>query len=337
MNRPSSPAATSAHQPEPGLSAPRRAGLRDAAHRLGAKPEVAERFSETGQLSVHGKVLVVAPLDRRAQGAWLAALMFDAPAGVDESAWVDALLLANGQAIAAGDLAFALEGDRKATLMARLPGGLPDGPVLAACFEGMFWQVQAVIDALTTIAKARKPAPSSTHVGQVRMRTGAPGHAHDERGRPASGQAPSITAAHRPRDSSWDEALTLPPAAQVYLASVAAALGQTDDAAQDAARRGSLVLDKQTLSLACDLDGQTLIIAAPLDDPAFGDLLRRTAALTANAHLLLGAGLVLARTLSGPALMCRWSMDTLSPEQCAAWLRYVAFAAAAPVRVATAP
>ena len=99
-----------------------QAALNDAALALGVPEPDARHFARTGEMQVDDVWLLLQPLDRDPQGAWVAMVQRPRPAGVDEPAWLDTLLQANAQTLLAEDAAFALADNGDAVLLQRLRG-----------------------------------------------------------------------------------------------------------------------------------------------------------------------------------------------------------------------
>lgn len=118
------------------LSPKRQHCLKDAATLLGAPAEVAQQFADIGATAIEGFAFHVLPMGL-AGGSWLACVQFARPPEVSEPVWLDALLVANGQAMLVDDMAFSLEANGDGVLLMTLPPDLEDGRFLAARLEGM--------------------------------------------------------------------------------------------------------------------------------------------------------------------------------------------------------
>lgn len=125
------------------LSPKRQHCLKDAATLLGAPAEVAQQFADIGATAIEGFAFHVLPMGP-ADGAWLASVQFPRPPEVSEPVWLDALLVANGQAMLVDDMAFSLEENGDGVLLMRLPPELDDGRFLAARLEGMLSMCRGV-------------------------------------------------------------------------------------------------------------------------------------------------------------------------------------------------
>jgi len=89
-----------------------------------------------------------------ADGPWLASAQFARPPEVSEPVWLDALLVANGQAMLVDDMAFSLEENGDGVLLMPLPPDLEDGRFLAARLEGMLSLCRGVCAGAVACAQA---------------------------------------------------------------------------------------------------------------------------------------------------------------------------------------
>ncbi|MDR7149972.1 hypothetical protein J2W49_001927 [Hydrogenophaga palleronii] len=111
-------------------------------------------------------------------------------------------------------------------------------------------------------------------------------------------------------------------------------LGASPAQAAEAARTGVIELESRSIAVAPTPDEDVLVLSTALPADWFDTPERRTAALRACTALLLQAGVAYGRTLTGPALMCRWSLAMADAGLFAGWLRQ--FAAMANMLVAGA-
>ncbi len=125
------------------LSPLRRQCLKDAAQSLGADEAMTRDFAESGAIVLGGFPVLVLPGGPGAE-RWLAAMLAPRPAGVPDAVWIDALLLANGQAMLGHDWSFGLEDNGDGVLLTPLPADLLDADLLAARLDGMAALCEAV-------------------------------------------------------------------------------------------------------------------------------------------------------------------------------------------------
>ena len=121
----------------------RRQCLRQAACLLGASDEMASSFEAEGVIVMEGFPLHMISMVR-GDGPWVACMKLPRPEGVNEAAWSDSLLVANGLTMMAEDWAFGLEEDGDGVLLMLLPGDLWDARLLAARLEGMLSMCRSV-------------------------------------------------------------------------------------------------------------------------------------------------------------------------------------------------
>lgn len=120
-----------------------QAALHDAALALGVPAHDAWHFARTGQMPVGDAWLLLQPLERHPQSAWVAVVQRPRPAGVDEPAWLDTLLQANAQTLLAEDAAFALADNGDTVLLQRLRGAA-NAVLLSADLYGALLLSQSV-------------------------------------------------------------------------------------------------------------------------------------------------------------------------------------------------
>jgi hypothetical protein len=118
------------------------------------------------------------------------------------------------------------------------------------------------------------------------------------------------------------------------LREAATRLGAPPAQAAEAARTGVIELESRSIAVVPSPDEDFLLLSTALPADWFDTPERRTAALRACIALLLQAGVAYGRTLTGPALMCHWSLAMEEAGVFAAWLRQ--FAAMANMLVAGA-
>lgn len=127
--------------------------LKEAALLLGAPAKVAQQFADSGAITMEGYALHVPPTGP-ADEPWLAYIGFARPAAVNEAVWLDALLVANGQAMLVDDMAFSLEETGGGVLLMPLPPDLDDAHFLAARLEGLLALCRAVCAGAVACADA---------------------------------------------------------------------------------------------------------------------------------------------------------------------------------------
>ena len=266
---------------------------REAALRLGASPEVARHFGETGLIELAGQPLSLHPLHDEPTGPWLAVTRAARPAAVDEAAWCDALLLATGQALVATHAAFGLNDDGEAVLILRTAAGHAHPDLLAVELAGLLQLRQALLEGVTARAGAAATATTATTAAAA-----------------ADVDAPLLEAPER------------------VLVRVHEALLQAGLPAADAlagARSGSFTLDGVSIGLACEDGTDTLVLVSDLGAEALDTLERRRLALQANTTLMVFAGVAVARERGRARLMSRCPVDGRSAadfaDGFAAWLR----------------
>ncbi|ABM31067.1 hypothetical protein QRO08_22635 [Paracidovorax citrulli] len=96
------------------------------------------------------------------------------------------------------------------------------------------------------------------------------------------------------------------PALQALVCDAALVLGASAGQAQEAARTGRLELERHTVAVTADAGEETLLLSVDLGPSYLAEPGRAQAALVANMHLFVKAGVTFARGLAGPVLVGRW-------------------------------
>ncbi len=96
------------------------------------------------------------------------------------------------------------------------------------------------------------------------------------------------------------------PALQALVCDAALVLGAGAGQAQEAARTGRFELERHTVAVTPDAREETLLLSVDLGPDYLADPDRAQAALLANMHLFVKAGVVFARGPAGPVLVGRW-------------------------------
>lgn len=92
---------------------------------------------------------------------------------------------------------------------------------------------------------------------------------------------------------------------QALVRDAALVLGASAPQARDAARTLRLELERHTVAVVADEGGQALLLCIDLGAGYFSEPARARAALVANLHLFVGAGMAFALGAAGPVLMLR--------------------------------
>ena len=306
--RPPSPA----RSPADGLNAV-QAWRCEAALCLGADAAVARQFGETGLLVLDDRPLSLQPMSEEPTGAWIASARAARPSSVNEAQWCDALLLASSQSLLATHTAFGLAQDGDAVLILRTPAGLDDPALLGAEVAGLLALRRAVVEGL----KAQLPQ-------DVLDQIEASIEAGDEPPRASLPPDPGAQEFEAPED-----VLVMVHAAMLHL-------GRTAAQALAVSRSGSLEIDGRHIGLACDVDGENLVVCADLGRRVLDTPAQRRAAALANTELMAFVGMAVVRERGQARLMTRWHLPGQSAENFAGWLRDVARLASAIVQRHTA-
>ncbi len=276
---------------------------REAALRLGAGPDVARHFGETGLIELDEQPLSLHPLNDEPTGPWLAVTRAARPAAVAQEAWCDALLLATAQTLVASHAAFGLNDDGEAVLILRTAAGHEHPDLLAVEVAGLLQLRQALLEGVQ--APAAAPV---IHTGAVEAAPGVGDGGGDGGGGDAG--APFLEAPER------------------VLVRVHEALLQAGLPAEEAlagARSGAFTLDGLAIGLACEEETDTLVVVADLGAEALDTPEQRQLALQANTTLMVFAGVAVARERGRARLMSRCPVDGRSAvdfaDDFAAWLR----------------
>lgn len=139
------------------LSSTRRDSLKGAARILGADAASAEAFGSTGTAVFSQVPLAIHALSRRPDGPWVAIAQVARPEVIDASAWCDALLLANAQAMLLADVAFGLEDNGDAVLLMKMSLDDEHPALLAARLEGMAALCNSVVEGASLVSAAARP------------------------------------------------------------------------------------------------------------------------------------------------------------------------------------
>ncbi len=118
-----------------------------------------------------------------------------------------------------------------------------------------------------------------------------------------------------------EQELEAPPLVLALWRDAAAALGATPAQAAEAARTGVIELESRDVLAAYSAVDDALVLSTALPEGWLDDEAVRRHALRAVVPLMTRCGVTIARTLSGPALLCRWSASQRSASALAAWLR----------------
>jgi hypothetical protein len=286
--------------PAAGLNAV-QAWRRDAALTLGADDAVARQFGETGMLVLDDQPLSLQPMSDEPTGAWIVSARAGRPAGIGEPQWCDALLLASSQSMIVTHAAFGLAEDGDAVLIVRTPPGLDHPALLGAEVAGLLALRRAIVEGV----KAQLPPDVQE---QIRAGMGA------------DGESPQAREPENPGAQQFEA----PEAVLVMVHGAMLHLGRTAAQALAAARSGSIEIDGRTIGLACDVDGENLVVVADLGPGVLGTASRRRAAAIANTELMAFIGMAVVRERGQARLMARWRLQGQSAENFAGWLRDVA-------------
>jgi hypothetical protein len=282
--------------PGDGLN-PVQAWRRDAALTLGANDAVARQFGETGMLLLDDRPLSLQPMSDEPTGAWIASARAERPAGIGEPQWCDALLLASSQSMIVTHAAFGLAEDGDAVLIVRTPPGLDHPALLGAEVAGLLALRRAVVEGVKT------PLPPEVQEQiQAGMEAPAPFH-------PREAPNPNAREFEAPED-----VLVMVHGAMLHL-------GRTAAQALAATRSGHIEIDGRSIGLACDADGETLVVVADLGTGVLSTASRRRAAAMANPELMAFVGMAVVRERGQARLMARWHLPGQSAENFAGWLR----------------
>jgi hypothetical protein len=280
---------------------------------LGADDAVARRFGETGLLVLDDQPLSLQPMSELPTGPWIASARARRPAGIGEERWCDALLLANSQSLIAAHAAFGLAQDGDAVLILRTVGGLDHPALLGAEVGGLLALRRALIEGLT--AKVPQDVIDQIQAGM----DSADDAPHD-----AEPVDPDAQEFEAPED-----VLVMVHGAMLHL-------GRTAAQALATARNGSVEIDGRRIGLACDIDGENLVVAAELGSGVLDTTPQRRAAALANTELMAFVGMAVVHDRGHARLMTRWHLPGQSAENFAGWLRDVARLANAIVQRNTA-
>jgi len=306
------PSSSPARSPADGLNAV-QAWRRDAALALGADDAVARQFGETGLLVLDDKPVSLQPMSEQPTGAWIASARAGRPEGIGEAQWCDALLLASSQSLIVTHAAFGLASDGDAVLIVRTPAGLDHPALLGAEVAGLLALRRAVVEGVST----KLPQEVIDQI-QASMEADDDSPADSE---PADPSAQEFEAP--------EEVLVMVHGAMLHL-------GRSAGQALATARSGGLEIDGRYIGLACDVDGENLIVAADLGPGVLDTAPRRRAALLANTELMAFVGMAVVRERGQARLMTRWHLPGQNAENFAGWLRDVARLANAIVQRSTA-
>lgn len=285
----------------------------EAALTLGADDAVARQFGETGLLVLDDQPLSLQPMSEQPTGPWIASARARRPASVGESQWCDALLLASSQSLIAAHAAFGLAQDGDAVLILRTVAGLDHPALLGAEVAGLLALRHALVEGLTT------ELPQ-----EVRDQVQAGMEAPDDAPQDSEPVDPAAQEFEAP-----EEVLVMVHGAMLHL-------GRTAAQALATARSGSVEVDGRHIGLACDIDGENLVVAAELGSGVLDTADRRRAAALANTELMAFVGMAVVRERGQARLMTRWHLPGQSAENFAGWLRDVARLANAIVQRNTA-
>ena len=277
-----------------------QAWRRDAALSLGANDAVARQFGETGMLMLDGQPLSLQPLGDLPTGAWIASARAARPAGIGEPQWCDALLLASSQSMLVTSAAFGLAEDGDAVLIARTPPGLDHPALLGAEVAGLLALRRAIVEGVM----AQLPPEVQEQIE-------------------AGLEAPAPFRPREPANPDVQE-FEAPESVLVMVHGAMLHLGRTATQALAVARSGSLEIDGRQIGLACDVDGENLVVVADLGPGVLGTAPRRRAAALANTELMAFVGMAVVRERGQARLMARWRLQGQSAENFAGWLRDVA-------------
>ncbi len=253
---------------------------RDAARRLGASPAVARHFGDTGLIDLGGQPLSLHPLQGEPTGPWVAVTRAARPEQVHEDRWRDALLLATGQSLAVTHAAFGLADNGDAVAILRTAAGHDHPDLLAVELAALLNLRQALLDGLKT--PVEMPAPLSTS-----------GHGDD-----APGSSDVAETGETPYLEAPEPVLSRVHGALLHL-------GLSPEAALAGSRSGAFMVDGISIGLACDAEGDTLVVTAELGAGALDAPERRRLALEANTALMAVAGAAIACDRGAARLMAR--------------------------------
>lgn len=259
---------------------------RDAAQRLGASPAAARHFGDTGLIDLGGQPLSLHPLQGEPTGPWVAVTRAARPEQVHEDRWRDALLLATGQSLAVTHAAFGLADNGDAVAILRTAAGHDHPDLLAVELAALLNLRQALLDGLKTPVEMPAPLSTSGHGDD------APGSSDVANGANVAdtGEAPYLEAPE-------------PVLSRVHGALLH--LGLSPEAALAGSRSGAFMVDGISIGLACDAEGDTLVVTAELGTGALDAPERRRLALEANPALMAVAGVAIARDRGLARLMAR--------------------------------
>jgi len=294
-----------------------------AALRLGASDAVAAHFRDTGIIELEGKPLSLQPMSDRPAGPWLASLRAARPASVSEARWCDALLLASSQSLLVTHAAFGLAPDGDAVLVLRVPPGHDDPALLAVEVAGLLGLRRAVQEGVQAEISPDDVTPEAD---------GEPPSAAAAPAAPAGSQAASGQASAPGTEQDFEA----PEDVLVMVHGAMLHLGRTPAQAMAVARSGSLQIDGRTIGLACDVDGENLVVSAELEPGVIATLDQRRGALLANTELMAFIGMAVTEYRGQASLVSRWHLPGQSAENFAGWLRDVARLATAIVERRTA-
>jgi hypothetical protein len=294
------------------------AAVRDWRHqtalRMGASDAVAAHFRETGIIELDGKPLSLQPMSDKPNGPWIASVRAARPASVSEEHWCDALLQASSQSLLVAYAACGLAPDGDAVMIQRIPPGHDDPALLATEVAGLLGLRRVVEESV-----------------KVELPDDLTPDADDEAPSAAAAPAGSPAAA-----SGTEQEFEAPEDVLVMVHAAMLHLGRTPAQAMAVARSGSLQIDGQTIGLACDIDGENLVVSAALEHGVIATLDQRRAALLANTELMAFIGMAVTEFRGQASLISRWHLPGQSAENFAGWLRDIARLAAAIVERRTA-
>jgi hypothetical protein len=121
--------------------------------------------------------------------------------------------------------------------------------------------------------------------------------------------------------AALEQELEAPPAALALWRDAALALGATGAQAAEAARTGVIALECRDIAAAFSDGDGALVLSTALPATWLDDAATRRDALRASVPLMVRSGVTIARTATGPALLCRWSIGDRRAPAFAAWLR----------------
>jgi hypothetical protein len=292
---------------------------RETALRLGASDEVAVHLRDTGLIEVDGKPLSLQPMSDRPAGPWLATVRAARPAAVSEARWHDALLLASSQSLQVTHAAFGLGADGDAVVVLRVPPGHDDPSLLAAELAGLLALRRALQEGVQAVISPEDVMPEAD--GEASQGTAQAG--------PTAASGDAEAAACEQDFEAPEDVLVMVHGAMLHL-------GRTAEQALAVARSGSLQIDGLAIGLACDLDGENLVVSVELAPGVIDTPQQRRDALLANTELMAFVGMAVVEYQRKPQLMSRCHLPGQSAENFAGWLRDVARLARAIVERRTA-